>query len=244
MRNPKWHRDEIILALDLYFSPDRGSIDGKNPKIIELSGVLNALPLFINRPDQDRFRNPNGVTLKLSNFLAIDPNYLGKGMIGGSNLDKIVFNEFVNQKEHLKSTATRIKEIVGNEILISEILGIEEDEQTLNDSVKEGQALYRLHKSRERNQEIVKRKKKQAILQYGKLECEICQFDFLAFYGEVGDGFIECHHRKPLSSMDISRNTTLEDLALVCANCHRVLHRNISTLSMQELKEKIQSMQN
>jgi 5-methylcytosine-specific restriction enzyme A len=82
MRNPKWHRDEIILALDLYFSLDRGSIDHKNPKIIELSKTLNALPLFPDRPDEDRFRNSNGVTLKLSNFLAFDPNYKGKGMTG------------------------------------------------------------------------------------------------------------------------------------------------------------------
>lgn len=34
MRNPKWHRDEIILALNLYFDQERGSIDGKNEKLI------------------------------------------------------------------------------------------------------------------------------------------------------------------------------------------------------------------
>lgn len=78
MRNPKWHRDEIILALDLYFSADRGSIDDKNKKIVELSQVLNKLPLFPERPDEEKFRNPNGVTLKLSNFLAFDPTYKGK----------------------------------------------------------------------------------------------------------------------------------------------------------------------
>ncbi len=64
MRNPKWHRDEIILALDLYFTKDRGSIDSGNPKIFELSKTLNALPLFSDRPDREKFRNTNGVTLK------------------------------------------------------------------------------------------------------------------------------------------------------------------------------------
>ncbi len=44
MRNPKWHRDEIILALDLYFSSDRGSIDDKNSKIIQVSKILNDRP--------------------------------------------------------------------------------------------------------------------------------------------------------------------------------------------------------
>jgi predicted HNH restriction endonuclease len=77
MRNPNWHRDEIILALDLYFSRERGSIDDKNSKIIELSKTLNDLPLFPDRPDEEKFRNPYGVTLKLSNFLAFDPDYKG-----------------------------------------------------------------------------------------------------------------------------------------------------------------------
>ena len=72
MRNPKWHRDEIILALDLYFRLDPGQISARNPAIIELSKVLNKLPIHEERPDSVKFRNPNGVGLKLSNFLAID----------------------------------------------------------------------------------------------------------------------------------------------------------------------------
>ena len=87
MRNPKWHRDEIILALDLYFSPGRGPIDKKNPRIIELSQLLNRLPLPLDRPDAEKFRNPDGVTFKLSNFLALDKHYSGKGMTHGSKLD-------------------------------------------------------------------------------------------------------------------------------------------------------------
>ena len=93
-RNPKWHRDEIILALDLYFDKDRGSIDKNNPRIIELSHLLNKLPLFTDRPDAERFRNPNGVTLKLSNFLALDETYEGKGMRSFSKGDAKVFAEF------------------------------------------------------------------------------------------------------------------------------------------------------
>lgn len=94
MRNPKWHRDEIILALDLYYDKDLGSMDSGNHKIIALSELLNRLPIFNHKPDQQTFRNPNGVTLKLSNFKALDPNYPGKGMEAFSKLDKEVFEEF------------------------------------------------------------------------------------------------------------------------------------------------------
>ena len=80
MRNPKWHRDEIILALDLYFKTEPGQIHARNPDVIELSEILNKLPIHDERPDHVKFRNANGVGLKLSNFLAIDPEYLGKGM--------------------------------------------------------------------------------------------------------------------------------------------------------------------
>jgi len=39
-----------------------------------------------------------------------------------------------------------------------------------------------------------------------------------------------------LSSEEAEKKTSLDDLALVCSNCHRMLHREISTLSVEELK--------
>lgn len=236
MRNPKWHRDEIILALDLYFDKDRGSIDHRNEKIIELSRILNELPLFQHRPDQERFRNPNGVTLKLSNFLAIDPDYHGKGMASSSKLDKAVFQEFYEKRQLLRRIAAEIKQITSNPALRQQLQTVEEDEQTANDTVSEGQILYKYHKVIERHPSIVQKKKEQALKRFGRLSCEICEFDFISFYGELGKGFIECHHRVPLASFKQSKETSLDDLALVCANCHRMLHRNIDTMSVETLR--------
>lgn len=241
MRNPKWHRDEIILALDLYFDPKRGSIDDKNRRIIELSKLLNKLPLFSDRPDQERFRNPNGVTLKLSNFLAFDPNYHGKGMTSGSRLDKIIFNEFSGNQAKLHRIANNIREVANDARLISQLRAVEEDDQTVNDNVIEGQTLYRLHKVVERDSRIIKKKKDQALRQLGKLACEACSFEFQAYYGEIGYGFIECHHRTPLASFKANTKTTLDDLALVCSNCHRMLHRKIDTLTIDHLRVLIKN---
>src|SRR6185312_11535606 len=121
MRNPKWHRDEIILALDLYFSPNRGSIDKKNPRVIALSKALNALPIFSNRPDEERFRNANGVSLKLANFLACDDSYEGKGMAGGSKLDEKLFNEYKDKRELLHAVALEINQVIADASLASDI---------------------------------------------------------------------------------------------------------------------------
>ena len=108
MINPRWHKSEIILALNLYFDPDRGPITSSNPNIIELSESLNKLKLPVERKDGKKFRNPNGVTIKLSNFLAIDPSYSGKGMTSFSKLDKELFFEFINKRSELKKEALEI----------------------------------------------------------------------------------------------------------------------------------------
>ena len=239
MRNPKWHRDEIILALDLYFSADRGSIDKNNPKIQELSKILNDLPLFPDRPDEEKFRNSNGVSLKLSNFLAFDDDYTGVGMTGGSKLDNLVFKEFSQNRNKLRAIANEIRSVAANDEVKKKIYAIEEDEQSKTDSVMEGQVLYKLHKVRERDNGIVILKKKQTIDLTGKLACEACVFEFESFYGDIGKGFIECHHRVPLSNFKVASKTTLEDLSLVCSNCHRMLHKSIDTISVEDLRMMI-----
>lgn len=236
MKNPKWHRDEIILALDLYFQSDRGSIDHRNPKIIELSKILNELPIFSSKPDKEKFRNTNGVTLKLSNFLPFDDTYNGRGMTRGSKLDAQIFKEFVSKRDELRSIASEIRKLVENAEIRDVILSIEEDEQTSNDSVSEGAILYKWHKAIERNAKIVKQKKEHALAKCGSLICEVCDFDFAQYYGDLGIGFIECHHKIPLAKIKTSTKTSLDDLALICANCHRIIHRNINILSIKELK--------
>ena len=239
MRNPKWHRDEIILALDLYFKLEAGHIHARNPEIIELSEILNKLPIHVNRPDAKKFRNPNGVSLKLSNFLAIDDDYDGKGMEAYSKLDKEVFHEFVINRSKLNQIANQIKKTVSNDILNLKLYNIEDEEDNENQGAKEGQVVYKLHKQRERNPKINKKKKDNYFKKYGKLDCEVCGFDFYKTYGPLGQGFMECHHKIPLADIEGETMTKLEDLALVCANCHRMLHREIDTLSIDELKKKI-----
>jgi 5-methylcytosine-specific restriction enzyme A len=108
MKNPKWHRDEIILALDLYFKLKHHDITANNPEVIKLSIVLNQMNLPLEKKDIEKYRNPNCVSLKLSNFLAIDPDYEGKGMDNYSKLDEEIFNEFRNDKEKLAKEILKI----------------------------------------------------------------------------------------------------------------------------------------
>jgi 5-methylcytosine-specific restriction enzyme A len=61
----------------------------------------------------------------------------------------------------------------------------------------------------------------------GKLVCEVpkCGFDFEQRYGKLGKGYAQVHHLEPLSkSPKEGKVTKLSDLAIVCANCHVMIH--------------------
>lgn len=241
-RNPKWHRDEVILALDLYYRIERNSISATNPQIIELSKLLNKLPIHRDSNTTEKFRNPNGVSLKLHNFSAIDPNYKGEGMKSYSKLDDEIFHEFVNDKEKLSKIAFRIKEVLEDNLL-SELNKIEDEDIDCSQySIKEGQTLYKYHKYRERNRTLILKKKESFLFKHGCLYCEVCGFDFAKVYGTLGEGFIECHHTSPLSEIDNEKETRLDDLRVVCPNCHRMLHRKIG-ITIEDLKEILKAIE-
>ena len=103
----------------------------------------------------------------------------------------------------------------------------------------EGRRRMRQHLAIERDSRLAKLKKKQVMQLTGKLACEVCGFDFRAVYGELGNGFAEAHHDVPLAASDEERLTSLDDLRIVCANCHRMLHRKIEALSIAALKRRI-----
>ncbi len=61
----------------------------------------------------------------------------------------------------------------------------------------------------------------------GRLRCEVpdCGFDFHEVYGRVGLRYAQVHHLKPLSDRSAPTETKLSDLAVICANCHVMIHR-------------------
>jgi len=104
----------------------------------------------------------------------------------------------------------------------------------------EGAASLRMHFQRERDRGIIDRKRRQVLAQSGLLVCCVCQFDFLKFYGPIAKDFCEVHHLSPLGDVVAEIETRLEDLAIVCANCHRILHRRRPPLSPDELRALIE----
>jgi 5-methylcytosine-specific restriction enzyme A len=94
---------------------------------------------------------------------------------------------------------------------------------------------FRLHKRIERNALLIKKVKR-----IKGTTCEVCGTNFSRQYGPIGEGYIEAHHLRPLASLvgtKVPMNTE-RDFAVLCANCHRMVHRSGIVDDMQKFKEE------
>jgi len=99
---------------------------------------------------------------------------------------------------------------------------------------KEGKHIYNYSKKYEREYNNLLK-----AIEYHGTRCKICGFDFERVYGERGKGFIEIHHTKSLNTLDEEMVIDpKKDLIPVCANCHRIIHREKNNvLSINEMKK-------
>ena len=229
-RNPGWSRDELILALDLYFHVNPAHINKNHPKIITLSNILNELPIHRTAFQNNKFRNPNGVYMKLCNFLRFDPHYHGKGLRRGAKLEKIIWAEFADNKEILMKTANAIRNNY------KQLQSLNKEDSNEIEEAREGKILTQLHIVLERRKSLVERKILQSIRQKNKLECEACGLDFIECYGEAGKKAAECHNNNSLFKLNAKEKTNINNYSLVCANCHRIIHKSKPWLSIEYLK--------
>ncbi|MGR6545713.1 HNH endonuclease [Paenibacillus tundrae] len=103
---------------------------------------------------------------------------------------------------------------------------------------KEGKELLELHKVYERDPQLIKDAKKRFKKMNGELYCEACGINFEKMYGERGKDYIEGHHKKPVSKMKEGETTKIEDIGMLCSNCHRMIHR-FPMVSIEELKKSL-----
>lgn len=235
MRNPPWLKDEIILVMDFYMD-NSAKIPGKDSdQIAALSALLNDFRNMHGLHGDAKFRNINGVHMKIMNLRGLDEQYDGKGLSSASNADREVWSSYKEDNTGLKSTANIIRNYIesngGSKYDIDRAIDDEIEQEA-----QEGRLVTRIHKQYERDSKIVKNKKDKVLEEKGTLECEVCKFNFLAIYGDRGHNFIECHHNKPVSEIGDRGVTKLSDLAILCSNCHRMIHRSRPWLTVYELR--------
>ena len=80
-------------------------------------------------------------------------------------------------------------------------------------------------------------KAREACLDYHGYDCAVCNLNFEALYGDRGKDFIHVHHLKPMALTDGEYELNpITDLRPVCPNCHAMLHRGETVLSIEELR--------
>lgn len=231
-RNPDWAFDELVLALDLYFRWRPKQPPAGHPDIEALSDLLQDLPIHPPHTRRSDFRNANSVRRKLGDFTAPDPEYTGATTKGGTGVH-LVWKRFADDPQGLAEVVARITATGKGEV---ELPPPEDDEE----SAVEGRIVFRLHRVRERDPALARKKKEEVKRQTSRLACEVCDLDFSERYGELGEDFIECHHTMPLG-VGTERETRTSDLAVVCSNCHRMIHHAQPMLTPDELRNRLRN---
>ncbi len=166
-------------------------------------------------------------------------HYLGlvgsfKGLFSGMSTEKAI-EELVNtNKPEYYELISILQETEISETICENDIETETSENY--EVEKEGKRIEYFTTKYERNP----KNRKWAIHIHGT-KCMACGFDFELVYGARGKGYIEIHHIVPLA--DKNEETEVNpatDLIVVCANCHRMIHRKKNeVLTLKELKDII-----
>ena len=151
-----------------------------------------------------------------------------------------VYNEFFNRGENYVWSKIdffidvnyKVKSTIFNDLISEDNAGSD-----LDTTRTEGGVKVRISKTIERSPKL-----RQEALDMHGYKCQVCSFDFELIYGKWGKEYAEVHHIKPLSGLKGEKQETnpKTDLAVLCANCHRMVHRKKGiTLSIEELKMKM-----
>lgn len=234
--NPPWTMEEVVLALELYLECEGSQPATDDPRVAALSDELRRLPMHSGGVRNERFRNNASVAFKLLNLRRVDT---GRGLRNASRMDRVVWQMFSGARDLVAEAALRVRTMARSPDLV-ELL---RDPQTAELEVPEGRLASALHRWHERS------KKPRAHLvalrrSAGQLRCEACGCQPMLQLPQCDDAGFEVHHLLPFASSG-RRVTRVKDLALLCATCHRVLHRlmvlEMRWLGLEEFRKAIGS---
>ncbi|WP_167464406.1 HNH endonuclease [Nocardia brasiliensis] len=233
--DPAWARDELILACDLMMGNGWRQVREPDPRAVALSDLLRSLPIHPVERRSEKFRSPGSVSRKTADIETARPGYTG-GQTRGAKLDREVLADFEKWPEAMHAAAEAIRRDAAAGALVAPPV-LEGVDVAFPEGleVREGRLLASRYFRRERDPRFRKKKIDSFLSKEDRVRCEVCGFDFETCYGERGSGYIEVHHVVPLHVSGETK-TRLEDLILLCANCHRMIHTGRQWLHPDELR--------
>lgn len=138
-------------------------------------------------------------------------------------------------KDDDESTAVAVMPSTSFEPYLRLAFNKQDDEKYYSNRI-EGDRIQIFTTRYERNPDL----RKKAIEIHG-LRCQVCDLSFAEMYGEIGEGFIEVHHIKPISEGPREVNPET-DMICLCSNCHRMIHRKRDqVITVEELIRMIRT---
>lgn len=204
-----WTRDEVILGLDVLFSQNCEKLYKSNPTIIELSELLNRLPIIRQNDKYESFRNVAGLSSMLRKFWLGLTNRNQKFMVG--ELFYVVYSEYKDNLNELHKIAQAIRRCE------SLVISIPFGDKAESEGFPEGAILSHVHRH------IEARFAEQCtdIL----AECMVCRLRPGGIYADMGSSTILGKHLLIApTELDPGAKYGTNDFVTVCPNCHRALH--------------------
>lgn len=258
----KFHLPQLVMAVARLPEPAREDtlhevafplrnksfvMDSMDFDIIEDDGItatLAPLRVSIRNSDykielQDRF---NAIATDLQNLIKISkkhPELAAAIKVHGDEVQKAVNSTTIRKAaDDINEIQTKIFGLTNaasatavEEISSSPPADIEDDIVGV-----EGRLLVRMHVYKERDRAFAARAKKYyRDKNNGKLTCEACGLDPIALYGIDGERCIEAHHKVPIEELQPDSITRVEEMAMVCASCHRIIHTRKPCLPVKDV---------
>ena len=223
-------------------------MDAMDFDIIEDDGItvtLAPLRVSILRTDfavdlQDRFRAiaddiSNAHTVahnypEIANAIASHASAIGAA-VNSSQIRVAADNYIMVQADHFGMTNA------GSATNLIKVESLPETDLEEEITGKEGRLLTRIHAYKERDRKFAAMAKKYYKAKNGgQLHCTACGLKPETIYDDRGERCIEAHHKIPIEELQPDSIVRVDDMAMVCASCHRVIHSRKPCLTIAEVQ--------
>ncbi|MCD7847860.1 MAG: hypothetical protein LUG49_07560 [Oscillospiraceae bacterium] len=206
MASLSFTRDEVILALDVLFSSGNKRVNADSPEMIELSRLLNRLPIHLKQQYGDSFRTNCGIAQQLNSFMRSKEKGCKVQNVGAMFYE--VASEFDGRESELHQIAEAIRR---NEEAYSSLFGSTPEGGRFPEEVLL-EHLHRLIETRDGGKLPVKER------------CDVCGINLIQYYRPCGQILVN-HLIVSPTEMDFEKKYRADDFITVCPTCHDVLHR-------------------
>ena len=204
-------------------------IDYYRPSLINVDKVFNAIPNvdnFIKKHDLgDKMLHIKDVNVahNIKRFLLSHRSFAMGGTVSANDYKVIVIDRYIEFLSDANRQRISIDTHQKSEVSEGEL-------QKATEGLMQETIFFRKQRNRTLRNQCAER---------DHYTCQVCGFNFERAYGERGKGFIEIHHKKPISSYDGEHEIRLDELVALCSNCHSMIHYGGRLLEIDELKDSL-----